>query len=87
MLLARTAKGGGSILFFVAPFFAAIPLGFLAGNLAAWCLPPARRAFEREARGVARASFARAQKDILKVSLVLVPIGMGAGLLGAVLIR
>lgn len=54
---------------FVGAFFGAIPLGFLLCNCIVWCIPHARRAFEREAAGVPDASFAEAKRDLLLLAL------------------
>src|SRR5439155_26186365 len=67
-LLSRAA-GLAPIIFFVAPLFAAIPVGLFLSNCIVWCIPPYRRASEREAQGVWHASFADAQKDLLLLAL------------------
>ena len=63
------AAGLAPIVFFVAPLFAAIPVGLFLSNCIVWCIPPYRRASEREAQGVWHASFADAQKDLLLLAL------------------
>jgi hypothetical protein len=50
---------------FLCPIFGAIPFGGLVANGILWCVPHARRAFEREAKGVWHASFAEAKRDLL----------------------
>lgn len=75
-----------SFLLVVPLFFAAIPIGMLLTNLVAWLIPPARRAFAREAEGVEGASFRQTMGELGKVALVLVPIclllsGIGAATL------
>jgi hypothetical protein len=57
------------IVFFGAPFFAAIPVGLLLSNCIVWCVPPYRRAIEPEAKGVWHASFSDAQKDLSLLAL------------------
>lgn len=77
-----------SVLLVVPLFFAALPIGMILANLAAWLIPPARRAFTREAEGVEGASFRQATCELGKLALILVPIclllsGIGAATLGS----
>jgi hypothetical protein len=72
-VLHARATGLVPIIFFVAPLFAAIPVGLFLSNCIVWCIPPYRRASQREAEGVWHASFADAQKDL---SLLAVCIGL-----------
>jgi len=51
------------------PLFAAIPVGMFLSNCILWCIPPYRRASQREAEGVWHASFADAQKDLSLLAL------------------
>ena len=74
VLHARTT-GLTPIILFVAPFFAAIPVGLFLSNCIVWCIPPYRRASQREAEGVWHASFLDAQKDL---SLLALCIGLPA---------
>ncbi len=53
-----------SFLMGIFPLFASLPLGMLLANCIAWCLPPARRAFEQEAKDIPRASFYEAMRDL-----------------------
>ena len=68
-VLHSQGSGIASIIFFVAPLFAAIPVGLFLSNCIVWCIPPYRRASEREAEGVWHASFADAQKDLSLLAL------------------
>ena len=86
-LVHANCRGIPVIVFFVAPLFAAIPLGALLCNAVAWLIPPARRAFVAEARGVWHASFREAQRDLLAVARLVVPLGWAAALVGALVIR
>ena len=61
--------GLAPIIFFVAPLFAAIPVGLFLSNCIVWCIPPYRRASQREAQGVWHASFVDAQKDLALLAL------------------
>lgn len=84
-LMRSDCKGIGPVVFFVSPFFAAIPVGLLLGNCIVWCIPPARRVFVNEAKGVWHASFADAQRDLLLVARYVVPaallLAFGGGIL------
>lgn len=72
-------------LMMMMPAFAAVPLGFMASNVLQWLIPPARRAGEKKAKGVKGASFREAQRGLFKLAQLLVPLGLGAALLGALL--
>jgi len=61
--------GLAPIVCFVAPLFAAIPVGLLLSNCIVWRIPPYRRAIEPEAKGVWHASFSDAQKDLSLLAL------------------
>jgi hypothetical protein len=63
------SSGIAPIIFFVAPLFAAIPVGLFLFNCIVWCIPPYRRASQREAEGVWHASFVDAQKDLSLLAL------------------
>jgi len=69
MILHSHATGFASIVFFLAPLFAAIPVGLFLSNSIVWCIPPYRRASQHEAEGVWHASFSDAQKDLLLLGL------------------
>ena len=68
-VLHSRATGFAPIIFFVAPLFAAIPVGLFLSNCIVWCIPPYRRASQREAEGVWHGSFTDAQKDLLLLAL------------------
>lgn len=51
---------------------ASVPLGLIVSNAVAWCIPPARRAFEREAETV-KMNFKRIMLDLFKLALIIVP--------------
>jgi hypothetical protein len=69
MIFHSHATGLAPTVFFVAPLFAAIPVGLFLSNCIVWRIPPYRRASEREAQGVWHASFADAQKDVSLLAL------------------
>jgi hypothetical protein len=70
-------------LIFLVPFFAALPLGMITSNALMWLVPPARRASEEKAKGRKWATFRGAQMGLFKVALVLVPIAVVSGIIGA----
>ena len=66
---------------------ASIPLGMLFANCVAWCIPAARRTFEREAKGVRRASFRASMSGLGKFTMYVVPICVALGVVGALTLR
>jgi len=79
------ARGIGPVLMSVAPLFAAIPLGMLLANLAVLYIGPARRALDREARAQPNTDFSAAQRQLLRLSLIVAPIALGVAVVGALL--
>ncbi len=82
---------GGSLniaqaLMFLVPMFSVIPLGLMASNALFWLVPAARRASEAKARGVKWASYRQSQLGLFKLALVMVPIGIVSGVIGAILL-
>jgi hypothetical protein len=86
----KTLMGGsmtlGQALIGLVPLFSAIPLGLMAGNVLMWLVPPARRASEKKAKGVKWASFRDSQMALAKIALVLVPVGIVCGVIGALIL-
>ena len=74
--------GVGNILL-VFTIFPSITLGLMAGNLVAWCIKSARKTFDREAKGVKRASFKRSMKDLALASAIALAVATPLCLLGA----
>jgi hypothetical protein len=72
-MLHGSCDGVSIFLMMVAPLFAALPIGMLAANALVWCVPPARRALDREGEGHWHASFAESQRDLLVIARWLVP--------------
>ena len=65
-------------------FLPSIGLSMLITNLIFWCIPPARRTFEREAGRIEEMTFRGANKGLLRITLrYLLPIGLGLSLVGA----
>jgi hypothetical protein len=75
----------GAIFTAVSPFFAALPIAMLVGNVLVQLIPPARRVLDREAAPYPGTGFHKAQKQLLQFSKYLVPIGVAVGLLGALI--
>jgi hypothetical protein len=57
----------------------------LAGNGLAWCIPPARRIFEREAAGHWHTSFAEAQRDLGVLALFVSPVAFVLACVGVIM--
>jgi len=72
-------------LMFLVPGFAAIPLAMMTSNILMWLVPWARRASEKKAKGVKWASFREAQLALFRAALVLVPVGLISGIIGALI--
>jgi hypothetical protein len=76
-----------SFMLFMPLLFAAIPLGMMVADCIAWCIPPARHAFEREAQGVEWVSFPEAMRSLWRISLVAVPVCVFLSLVGAATLK
>ena len=79
----RTAKGVWPILATLAPFFAAVPLAMLLGNVLVWLVPPARRALDLEATPHPGTSFRASQAMLSKLALYMAPLSIAASLVAA----
>jgi hypothetical protein len=73
----------GSILMFVPILFPSLAIGMMIANLIAWCIPPARRTFEKEARGIKGASFRKTMRTLTIASAILLAVITPLSLLGA----
>jgi hypothetical protein len=73
-------------LIFLVPAVSSVPLGLMTSNGLMWLVPPARRASEKKAQGVKWASFRESQHALLNVALLLVPVGLALGIVGAVIL-
>jgi hypothetical protein len=84
----RSSNHTASQLLMTLPsFFASIPLGMLFANCIAWCIPPARETFEREAKGIALTSFRKSMSGLGKVAMYVVPVCLALGVVGALTLR
>lgn len=72
----------GSILMYVPLLFPSLPLGMMFANFIAWCIAPARKAFDREAQGVKYAPFKSATKFLCIASAVLILVTFPISFLG-----
>lgn len=75
----------GAIFMGVGSLFAWFGPSMIIANLLVSAVPAARRALDREAAGVPGSDRAAANRGLLKVSLLLTPVGAVIALLGAVL--
>ena len=73
----------GSIFMFIPLFFPSIPLGLMFANFIAWCIAPARKAFNREAQGDKHVSFRNTTKYLFYCSMVLMWITFPVSFVGA----
>jgi len=76
----RTNLGGD--LIYVPLLLAAFPMGMMIGNILIWCIPPARRVLDQEAKGVWHASFKQSMRDLALFEVVILPIAIALSLLG-----
>ncbi len=72
-----------SFLLLIPLLFAAIPLSLSIANCIVWCVPPARRAFEREGKADEWMSFSVAMYRLWRLSLWIVPICLMLSFIGA----
>jgi hypothetical protein len=82
----RTASDAvGAIFATVSPFFAVIPIALIVGNCLLWLIPPARRVLDREARPHPGTRFRESQRQLIQFAKYVVPIGLGIGVVGALM--
>lgn len=55
----------------------------MIGNILIWCILPARRALDLEAKGVWHASFKESMRDLALFALVITPIPLILSFIGA----
>ena len=68
-------------------FFSSLVLGLLIANFLAWRIPPARKAFDKEAQGIKGTSFSEVMKGLGKAAIYLVSICFVLGLIGAATLK
>ena len=69
----------GSLIAWFAP-------AMIIGNCLAWGVRPARRTFEREASGFPGVTFRSANAGLVRMAMLMTPLGLAIGLLGALLL-
>ncbi len=72
-------------LILLGPAFAALPLGFMSSNVLQGLLPAARRAHEAKSQQPGWVSIRGAQRGLFRLALILVPLGLGAAVIGALI--
>jgi hypothetical protein len=78
----RNATGYWVVVATLAPVFAAVPLGMLAGNFLVWLVGPARRVLNREAASDPALTFGATQAALLRVARLGVALGVIVTTLG-----
>jgi hypothetical protein len=81
----NNSSGAGPVLTAVGALLAAIPLAFAIGNVLVWLVGPARRTLEGEASSVPGTNFITAERKLLRVALIVVPVCLAIAVLGALL--
>lgn len=75
-----------SLLMVFAPLPGALGAGFMLANLLLYALPPARRAFDAEARGHPGTSFQESMRGLLRLTAWALPPGLAVALVAAALL-
>ena len=76
-----------SFLMLIPLLFAALLIGLMFANCVAWCVVPARRAFDREAKGLKWASFRESMGGLWVIARILVPGCLLLSFIGAATLR
>jgi hypothetical protein len=76
-----------SFLLLIPLLFAGLVIGLMFANCVAWCVVPARRAFDREAEGVKWASFRVSMRRLWVVARIIVPACLLLSFIGAATLR
>lgn len=76
-----------SFLLMIPLSLAALPLGMMLANCIAWCIPPARQAFEKESSGNMHTSFKESMSGLFKFSLIIIPICLILSFIGALTLK
>lgn len=76
-----------SFLLLMPLLFASVPIGLILANALAWCVSPARRAFEREAEGVKWASFRQSMHGLWLMARLVVPACFLLSFIGAATLK
>ncbi len=77
-----------SSLFLALPIsFSSLVLGVIFANLLAWCIPPARKTFDKEAQDIKGVSFLETMGTLKKIALYVVPTCFALGIIGAMTLK
>ena len=79
------SQGLGPVLAAISPFFGALPLAMIIGNLLVRLIPPVRRVLDEETRLFPFTKYRNGQKQLFKIALVLVPLSFLFLVIGALL--
>jgi hypothetical protein len=66
---------------------AGLPPGLMLANCVAWCIPPARSVFDREAEGVKGTSFRASQSGLWRLGKIVIVVCILLSLAGAVAMK
>jgi len=79
------AISGGAIAVMIFPsFFGALAPALMLLNLCLHSIPPLRRIFEENSKGLAGASYDESMRDLRKLAIVIVPPSFVIALIGAI---
>ncbi len=76
-----------SFLLLIPLLFAGLLIGLMFANCVAWCIAPARRAFDREAEGVKWASFRESMHGLWAIGRIVVPVCLLLSFIGAATLK
>ena len=80
----RTISVGAFALMFFPPFFGVLAPALMLLNLCLHGIPPLRRIFEENSKGVPGASYDKAMSGLRKAAAILVPPSLLLALIGAI---
>jgi len=83
----RGSVGLSGFLLVFPVLFSSMILGMMSANILSWCILPVRRIFDREAGGDKRLSFVGSLKGLGRIALVLVPLCLLLGFIGAITLK
>jgi hypothetical protein len=83
--LAAHANGFAILLATLPLLLGSIPLGFVAGNMFVWLIPPVRRILDQEATPFPETSFLSSQRSLLKLAAYFTTPCVALAVVGALL--
>ena len=75
----------GGLLIAIGSLFASFAPSMIVANCLVWLVPAARRTFEAEAKPFPDLRFRSANQGFLRMTMLMTPIGLAIGMLGALL--